>query len=211
MIAKILNQNKGHISTGVIGTQWLMRGLTQNGRADVAYKIASNTDYPSWGYMVENGATTIWELWNGNTANPEMNSANHVMLLGDLVIWYYEHLAGIKSREKAFKVIEMNPEMITGLDEVKASFQSIHGKIVSEWKKDNSSFAWHIVVPANTKALVYLPTNKVASVKEGSNLVTKSTGVHFLKIENGKALFEVESGDYHFNITGSTGFSPLKK
>ena len=211
MIAKILTQNKGHISTGVIGTQWLMRGLTQNGRADVAYKIASNTDYPSWGYMVENGATTIWELWNGNTANPEMNSANHVMLLGDLVIWYYEHLAGIKSREKAFKVIEMNPEMIAGLDEVKASYQSIHGKIVSEWKKDDSSFSWHIVVPANTKALVYLPTTKVASVKEGNNLAIKSTGVHFLKIENGKALFEVESGDYHFNITGSTGFSPLKK
>ena len=73
-----------------------MRGLTEHGREDLAYKIVTNTDYPSWGYMIEKGATTIWELWNGDTAAPDMNSANHVMLLGDLLIWYYENLAGIK-------------------------------------------------------------------------------------------------------------------
>ena len=76
-----------------------MRGLTDYGSTDMAYTLASNTTYPSWGYMVANGATTIWELWNGNTANPGMNSQNHVMLLGDLLIWYYENLAGIRSRQ----------------------------------------------------------------------------------------------------------------
>ena len=64
-----------------------MRELSRKGFADVAYLLATNKTYPSWGYMVEQGATTIWELWNGNTANPEMNSGNHVMLLGDLISW----------------------------------------------------------------------------------------------------------------------------
>ena len=79
-----------HVSTGVLGIQHLMRGLTQYGNVDLAYKIATNDTYPSWGYMVRKGATTIWELWNGDTADPAMNSGNHVMLLGDLIIWYYE-------------------------------------------------------------------------------------------------------------------------
>jgi len=74
----------------LIGAQYLNRVLSDNGRADLAYAIATQRDYPSWGYMIEHGATTIWELWNGNTADPAMNSGNHVMLIGDLVIWFYE-------------------------------------------------------------------------------------------------------------------------
>ncbi|RZM19354.1 MAG: alpha-rhamnosidase, partial [Pedobacter sp.] len=94
-------ENHGHISTGLIGSQWIMRGLTEYGYGDMAYIMASNRTYPSWGYMVDNGATTIWELWNGNTADPKMNSQNHVMLLGDLLVWYYENLAGIRTDKSA--------------------------------------------------------------------------------------------------------------
>ena len=81
-VATIITTNKGHISTGVIGTQWLLRELSRRGHADVAYLLATNKTYPSWGYMAAQGATTIWELWNGDKANPGMNSGNHVMLLG---------------------------------------------------------------------------------------------------------------------------------
>ena len=70
-VATIITTNKGHISTGVIGTQWLLRELSRRGHADVAYLLATNKTYPSWGYMVAQGATTIWELWNGDKANPE--------------------------------------------------------------------------------------------------------------------------------------------
>jgi Bacterial alpha-L-rhamnosidase. len=88
-----------------------MRGLTQYGNVNLAYKIATNETYPSWGHMVKNGATTIWELWNGETADPAMNSGNHVMLLGDLLIWYYEDLAGIKCApgSVAYKKLLMEP------------------------------------------------------------------------------------------------------
>ncbi|PWK27560.1 alpha-L-rhamnosidase [Arcicella aurantiaca] len=200
LLDKILVENNGHISTGVIGTQWLMRGLTQNGRADIAYQLATNTDYPSWGYMAENGATTIWELWNGNTANPEMNSANHVMLLGDLIVWYYENLAGIKSESNAFKTIIMKPEIIEKLNGVKANYHSIRGEVSSEWKKQAGQFTWKITIPPNTKAHVYLPTNSVKNIKESNQKVSQNKSIKFLKIEDNKAVLEVESGQFEFVV-----------
>lgn len=149
----------GHVSTGVVGIQHLMRGLTKYGRVDLAYKITTNDTYPSWGYMVKNDATTIWELWNGNTADPAMNSANHVMLLGDLLIWYYEDLAGIKCAPEAvgFKQLLMAPVFPEGLDHVSASYQSVYGEIKSAWTKQNGNFSWDITVPGNTSATVRIP------------------------------------------------------
>lgn len=177
-----------------------MRTLSDNGRPDLAYKIATNTDYPSWGYMIENGASTIWELWNGNTANPAMNSGNHVMLLGDLIIWYYEYLAGIKSHpdHPGFGQIIMNPVMIDGLDFVKASYNSIRGLIKSEWSKNENQFKWSITIPANTSAIIYIPSNSLDDIFEGKTKATQENGVKFLKMENNKAIFEIKSGGYHF-------------
>jgi alpha-L-rhamnosidase len=150
---KIKIDNHMHISTGVIGTQWLLRSLTDHQRSDIAYTLASGKSYPGWGYMVENGATTIWELWNGNTANPQMNSQNHVMLLGDLLIWYYENLAGIKSDDQqvAFKKIIMKPTQVDGLDFVNATYKSMYGKIESHWEKRQYTCKFcpgHISIPA---------------------------------------------------------------
>lgn len=200
---KILIENKGHIGTGVIGTQWLMRGLSVNGRSDIAYRIATVTDYPGWGYMVANGATTIWELWNGNTANPEMNSANHVMLLGDLIIWYYENLAGIKSAEDApaFKKIVMKPEIIEGLNSATASYRSVHGLIKSDWKKKGKAFSWNISIPANTKAIVYIPAAAADKVKEGKGKASSAEGLKLIGMEGNRAVFEAGSGSYSFSST----------
>src|SRR6185369_10171173 len=97
LVNKIREESQGHIGTGLIGGQWLNRVLSDNGRSDLAWEIATQRAYPSWGYMVDQGATTIWELWNGNTADPAMNSGNHVMLVGDLAVWMYEYLAGIRT------------------------------------------------------------------------------------------------------------------
>ncbi|WP_426061780.1 family 78 glycoside hydrolase catalytic domain [Hymenobacter sp. B1770] len=197
---KILVENKGHISTGVIGTQWLMRGLTEHGRPDIAYRLATNRDYPSWGYMAANGATTIWELWNGNTADPAMNSQNHVMLLGDLLIWYYESLGGIKSAPDApgFQTVEMKPALIADLTSAQASYRSVRGLIRSNWKKDAKHFTWNITVPGNTKAMVYIPAKSAKDVEESGRKVAKAQGVKFVRMEGDRAVFEVGSGDYAF-------------
>lgn len=152
------NEFGGHVSSGIIGVQQLMRTLTEYGNPELALKIASNKTYPSWGYMVENGATTIWELWNGNTANPSMNSGNHVMLLGDLIIWEYEYLGGIRALEPGFKKIELKPYPIEGLDYVNCSYDSPYGRILSNWKREGNHFEWEFTVPANTTARVQVPT-----------------------------------------------------
>lgn len=149
-----IGQNKDHISTGVIGTQWLMRGLTEFHHPELALQIATNADYPSWGYMVKQGATTIWELWNGNTADPAMNSQNHIMLLGDLLTWCFEDLAGIAPAEPGFKKIRLNPVFPKNLDSVKAIYQSPYGTIKSEWRREGGKIIWDITIPPNTTAII---------------------------------------------------------
>lgn len=160
IIDKTENEFDGHVSTGVVGIQQLMRTLTEYGRGDLALKLATNDTYPSWGYMVRNGATTIWELWNGNTADPAMNSGNHVMLLGDLVIWEYEYLGGIRALEPGYSKIQLKPYPIEGLDYVNCSYQSVSGLIQSNWHRKGKHFEWDILIPANTTAEVWLPTTK---------------------------------------------------
>lgn len=198
---KTLTEFNGHVSTGLVGIQWLMRGLSNYGRADLAYRIATNRDYPSWGYMIENDATTIWELWNGNTADPAMNSHNHVMLLGDLLVWYYEYLAGIQNAagSSGFEKIVMRPHPVDGLDYVKASYRSVRGKIESHWQKRDGKFTWNITLPANTVARVYVPAADQDDVYESGVKVASSEGVTFIEQAGGYAVYEVGSGAYTFS------------
>jgi len=198
---KIHVESNDHISTGLIGTQYLMRGLTEYGNADLAFKLASNTTYPSYGYMIANGATTIWELWNGNTADPNMNSQNHVMMLGDLLTWFYENLAGIRSdkTEVGFKKMIMKPTLPDGLSFVNASYKSTYGLIKSNWKQNGDKFEWNISIPANSSAIIYIPARTLADVMESGKAVSaKAEGIYEMKWENGKAILQIGSGDYQF-------------
>jgi alpha-L-rhamnosidase len=192
----------GHVSTGLIGVQWLMRGLSDYGRADLAYRIATNKTYPSWGYMIEKGATTIWELWNGNTADPSMNSANHVMLLGDLIIWYYEYLAGIKNAKEgiAFDKIEMKPLCVNGLTYVNASYNSVRGEIKSHWQKLEDKFIWNITIPANCMATVYFPDAAGKKITESGITIEKVTGIKNISAPDGRIVLEIGSGNYAFEV-----------
>ncbi|MDR3651838.1 MAG: family 78 glycoside hydrolase catalytic domain [Paludibacter sp.] len=172
IIKTVVANNTPQITTGMIGIQWLLRELSKMGRSDVAYAIAANTKYPSWGYMVDNGATTIWELWNGNTASPKMNSGNHVMLLGDLLPWCYENLGGIKSdyTKTAFKHIILKPNFdIPDLEHIDASYITPYGKVVSKWKKTLMHLDWKVSIPVNTTAEVHLPNGKTEQIGSGSH------------------------------------------
>ena len=194
-----VNDFDSHISTGVVGIQQLMRGLTDYGYGELALQIATNTTYPSWGYMVENGATTIWELWNGNTADPAMNSGNHVMLLGDLVIWLYDYLAGIAPDEPGFKVVKMRPYPIKGLDYIQASYNSAYGIIKSSWKKENGLFDWHITIPSNATAKVYVPCG-TEGMDKGLKIKIQNMGTHFVEQQSQYAVFSFPSGTYHITV-----------
>lgn len=170
LLTTITDKNDTHISSGVIGIQWLMRGLSEIGHGDVAYRMAVTDTYPGWGYMVKNGATTIWELWNGNTANPSMNSGNHVMLLGDLLPWCYEYLGGIRPDAECpgFKHIILRPDFgIKDVSGVKASHPSPYGVIHSQYVRHEDVVEWRVDIPANTTADVYLPDGRVRKIGSG--------------------------------------------
>lgn len=168
VVTNIITGNGGHVSCGVIGISWLLRGLSDNGFADVAWLIATNKSYPSWGYMAENGATTIWELWNGDKAAPSMNSGNHVMLLGDLLPWCFENLGGIAPGADGFRKIVMRPNFeIPDCSWVKASHDTPYGRVGSSWRKDMKRLEWDVEIPCNTEAEVYLPDGRVERVGSG--------------------------------------------
>ncbi len=168
VVENICVQNKHHVSCGVIGISWLLRGLSDNGFPDVAYRLATSKTYPSWGYMTENGATTIWELWNGDKANPKMNSGNHVMLLGDLLTWCYQYLGGIRSAD-AYKHIILKPAFdIQDCEWTNVSYDSPYGTIKSHWKKTLQHLDWDVTVPSNTTADVCLPNGETKTIGSGS-------------------------------------------
>ena len=168
VVENIVVRNKEHVSCGVIGISWLLRTLSDNGYSDVAYKIATNKTYPSWGYMAEQGATTIWELWNGDTADPAMNSANHVMLLGDLLTWCFQYIGGIRQSDSGYKHIILKPDFgIRNCDHADVSFNSPYGLILSRWKKSLQHLEWEVKIPCNTSAQIILPDGTIKSVGSG--------------------------------------------
>lgn len=169
-LLSVIAAHDNHISCGVIGIQWLMRWLSESGNGQLAYQMATQTSYPSWGYMIENGATTIWELWNGNTANPAMNSGNHVMLLGDLLPWCYERLGGICPLEPGFRKFLIKPDFsLPILNKVEVSHPSPYGVIKSWWRRDGKGLLeWEVVIPTNTSAVLVMPDGKQKKVLSGT-------------------------------------------
>ena len=198
LVDEVMVVNKGHISTGLIGGQWLMRTLSDNGHADVAYTLASQTTYPSWGYMLGKGATTIWELWNGDTAEPWMNSGNHVMLVGDLIVWLYGYVAGIRPEQPGYSEIRLEPCLVEGLEHAKATWESPYGRIASHWTRSGNRLTWRITVPPNTTARVHVPTTDPGSVRESGQALADLKGSRLETTEPGAVIVRVGSGDYLF-------------
>lgn len=197
VIRTIITDNNGHISCGVIGVNWLMRELSRMGRGDVAAMLASNTTYPSYGYMLSKGATTIWELWNGDTASRAMNSCNHVMLLGDLVAWMYRDLGGINPARPGYKEILLRPDFsIEQLTEVGTTYRTPYGNVESSWSKSPMRLDWTVEVPCNTSALISLPANSVLTKGKSpcKGLTYVSTD------EDGRTLWRALSGRYHVEV-----------
>jgi alpha-L-rhamnosidase len=188
-----VEKSNGHIDTGILGAKYLLNALLENGRADVAYRIASQKDLPSWGWWLEQGATTLWEQWSGT------DSRNHIMF-GDISAWFYKALAGINPdpAAPAFKHFIIKPNLVGGLTSAEASYDSVRGRIVSDWKAKDGRLELTVTIPANTTATVYVPVADSASIKEGGKPAADAEGARFLRVEEGRSLFEVGSGTYHF-------------
>ena len=200
LVNDILVENKGHLSVGLIGMQWLMQVLTDIGRPDVAWTIVTQTTRPSWGYMIGKGATTIWERWDCDTRDPGMNSEALLIQAGNLDAWFYQTLGGINydSAQPGFKHILLKPQPLGDLTWVKSSFNSSCGRIVSNWQRDGDKLTMDITIPPNTTATVFVPAKDAGSVTESGKPAAQADGVKFLRMENNAAIFTVGCGRYHF-------------
>ena len=201
LIARIKADNY-HLTSGFLGIPILLPTLTDMGRSDIAYRMIQNTTYPSWGYSIEQGATTIWERWNSYSKDKgfgdvKMNSFNHYSL-GACGEWMFRSMLGIETDGAGFKKITMKPELGGGITWAKGHYDSIQGRIGSDWKIENKTFHWNITVPANTTATVYVPTKDAAAVTESGKAAAEAEGVKFLRMENDRAVYQVAAGSYGF-------------
>ena len=184
-----------HMDVGILGAKYLLNTLADNGRADVAYRILQTKTFPSYGYWVERGATTMWERWT-DVGNRD-DSRNHVMF-GDVSAWFYKNLAGIRATSPGFKTIVLQPHVLGDLTSARATYDSVQGRIESDWKIANNVFSWKVVVPANTSATVMVPGSAQDAITENGQPVAKSKGVRVLRREGNYAVFAVEPGTYNF-------------
>lgn len=174
-----------HLDTGIVGTRYLFEVLCDNGLEDVAYKIINQRDFPSFGWWIEQGATTTWEAWNGD------NSHNHPMFGGGIG-WFYRDLAGLRKVEPGFKSFEVRPLLPEGLDWVRYDHKTTYGTIAIGWERKGDEFELKCEVPVGTTAFVCVPCGAAKpSVREDEN-------VRFIGASDGYARYEVKSGSYQF-------------
>jgi len=202
-LVRKIESNGCKTDCGVLGTQWQLSLLTRFGRPDLAFAIASAKDYPSWGYMVSKGATTVWELYNGDTADPAMNSGNHVMLVGDLGSWCFKSLAGISPAAPAFREISLAPEFgIGALSKVNASYRSVSGTICSSWERSRKGeVKWSVDIPAGTKARLVIPAKGASFVRESGEKLSDTEDIRIgSESKEGEVVLEAGSGHYEFSF-----------
>jgi alpha-L-rhamnosidase len=200
-LVEALEAKNWHLSTGFVGLSYLLPTLTQTGHLDIAYRLLANDTFPSWGYSIKNGATTIWERWDGWTEEkgfqtPEMNSFNHYAF-GSVGRWLFNTVVGIDTDGPGYKQVIVRPRP-GGITSAKASYESINGTIVSDWRLRDGTFTLNVTVPANITATIYVPADSAETVTEGGQPATRAEAVRFLRMDQGDAIFAIGSGRYQF-------------
>ena len=202
-LAELVAENDGKLATGFLGVRHLLPVLSEFGYDDLAYGLLTETGYPSWGYEVVNGATSIWERWNSYTVEDgflaaKMNSFSHYAF-GSVAEWMFAEMGGIQPAEAGFKSFRIQPRIAAApFDGVETTYDSIRGRIRSYWQKQGDHVRLQVTVPANTRAEVFVPAKDRRAVREGGLPATRAEGVKFRKMSGAYAVFEVGSGDYAF-------------
>ncbi len=195
-LAKQVETDSFHLDVGLLGTKALLNALSENGYADIAYKVAAQETFPSWGFWIVNGATTLYENWPINAKSDI--SMNHIMF-GEISAWYYKALGGIRPdpEQPGFKNILLEPHFVLGLNNFEASHLGPYGMIESKWKKVGKKTEYNVTIPANSSALLVLPTR---GVKEGNQPIEKNTFITIIGSEDSKLKLSLPAGSYHFTF-----------
>ena len=195
-IVKLLEQQKNHFDTGILATPMLLMVLTDNGRADLAYEVMNQKDFPGYGnYIIGKNATTLWENWDG------ASSHSHPMY-GSVVAWFFTTLAGISPDPllPGKPDFVVNPFTDNELSYASASYNSVYGMRSSAWKKEKNALILTVEIPVNCSATVHFPCAKPEQVEENGHSIMESPEFKFLGRQDGKVLFRVGSGKYRFMV-----------
>jgi alpha-L-rhamnosidase len=197
-LVKDVKERGYHLTTGNLCTKYVLEALTTFGHHEVAYKIVRQETYPSWGYMLAKGATTLWERWEGNVS-AAMNSLDHPMM-GSVDTWFYKYCLGILPdvQHPGFEEFTLRPHIFNELTSASGEYASVKGTIKSAWKKETGSLYFDVTIPENSTATVFVPTQKVKSITESNTPLAQVKEVKFLRIEDKYAVYKVGSGSYHF-------------
>jgi alpha-L-rhamnosidase len=198
LVRDILENNEGHLNTGIYGTKFLLEYLSQNGYHDVAFGMVRKKDFPGWGYMLANGATTLWETWaySNNTY-----SHNHPMM-GSVSGWFYRYIGGIRPApgSEGFNRIILSPSVDSPLTWVKCSYHSILGEITSNWEKSDGELKIHVHIPVGATASIYLPAGGEDEILENGLPLSDAAGIEFQGIADGRMVCRLVSGSYYFTM-----------
>ncbi|WP_221350922.1 alpha-L-rhamnosidase [Streptomyces beigongshangae] len=193
-LVALIEARDWHLSTGFLGTPRLLPVLTDTGHTDVAHRLLAQRSFPSWGYQIDRGATTMWERWDsvrpdGGFQTPDMNSFNHYAY-GSVGEWMYANIAGIAPGRPGYREIVVRPRPGGGVTSARATFSSVHGPVSTRWRQRPDGFALTCSVPPNTAAEVWIPADSPDAVTH--------TGAVFLRAEDGCAVYRVGSGTHRF-------------
>jgi alpha-L-rhamnosidase len=202
-LVNLIAANKWRLGTGFLGTPYLLEVLTDTGHADVAYRLLLNTQYPSWGYMVEHGATTMWERWNGDKmlADPGMNSFNHYAY-GAVAEWIYRYAAGIDTvtEDAGFHTILLHPNFDPRLGSLDFSYESRYGTVRSAWTTSGEKAVWKVTIPPNTTGRMHLPPAQAQRYILNGRPLPQSRIVTITNGDDGGNFYELPAGTYTFTV-----------
>jgi len=206
LVKAIRDEYDYHIDTGIIGTRYLFDTLTENGFPDVVYKMINQKSFPGYGYMIQEGATTLWERWE-KLEGGGMNSHNHIML-GSVDTWFFKTLGGIHSLEPGFKKIKIKPFIPSDMRYVSANLNTIKGRIYTAWEKNDSIFKFTVGIPVGCTAEVWVPlVNDNVLIKEGEKIIWKEgtpfdteESIEYDGTKDKFVVYKIGSGNYDFKV-----------
>lgn len=199
-LADNVEKHNYHLTTGNLCTKYLLEMLNEHGYAETAYKIVAQTTYPSWGFMLTKGATTLWERWEYATGDA-MNSHNHPMM-GSVDSWFYKYVIGINPdfQHPGFEQFSIKPFIFKDLTFVEGELNTVKGLIKTAWHKQDHMLNMNVTIPANTTAMVYVPAKNIKAVTESGKNISQINEIKYLGEKDGYVILSVGSGSFSFNI-----------